>query len=88
MMVALSFSTFMLLLYLMRDEDIHTILSPLLKSMVVPIMWSISLSPFIVLILSFLTAIPLVIAFAIIVSSARLVWDAKVFTLKELSVEL
>ena len=88
MMIALSFSTSMMLLYLMRDEDIHTILSPLLKSMVVPIMYSISLSLFIALILSFFTAIPIVITCAIIVSSARLVWDAKVFTLKELSVEL
>ena len=87
-MIALSFSTLIMLLYLMRNEDIYTILSPLLKSMIVPIMYLISLSPFIALILNFFTAIPLVITFAIIVSSARLVWDAKVFTLKELSVEL
>ncbi len=88
MIISLSFSTLFMLLYLMRDETIHAILSPLLKSMVLPMMWLISLSPFIALILSFFTAIPLVIAFAIIVSSARLVWDAKVFTLKELSVDL
>ena len=88
MIISLSFSTLLMLLYLMRDETIHAILSPLLKSMVLPMMWSISLSPFIALILSFFTAMPLVVAFAIIVSFARLIWDAKVFTLRELSVDL
>lgn len=87
MILSLSVSALMMLLYLMRDDTIHAILSPLLKSMVIPLMGSIGLSPFIALIFSFFTTIPLVIAFTFIVSSARLIWDTKVFTLRELSVD-
>lgn len=88
MLLALSISTLMVLLYLMRDDDIHSLLSPLLKSMVVPMMWSIGLGGIIALICSLFTTISLVIAFAFVASSARVIWDTKVFTLRELSVDL
>ncbi len=88
MLISILVSTLMVLLYLIRNETVHSILYPLLKSMALPSLASIGLLPVFYLLFAPMTPIPFVIALACLVAWHRLVWDTKVFTLRELSVDL